>query len=166
MNVVFRPEVLAEALWQVSTPPPWVNLGPMDKTSFIERLNEDLGTEYQSIVQYIQHTATIKGPEYHSIAEEMDNHLAQELQHAKILAQQIDFLGGTPTVKVPEVPDAADGAAALKADVELEQRQLDRYRKRVTEANDLGLPDVAEALRPLLQQTQDHVRELQDALEA
>jgi bacterioferritin len=49
--------------------------------------------------------------------------------------------------------------------VELEQRQLDRYRQRVMESNDLGLPDVAEALRPLLQQTQDHVRELQDALE-
>jgi bacterioferritin len=45
--------------------------------------------------------------------------------------------------------------------MELEQRQLDRYRKRVSEANELGLPDVAEAL---LQQTQDHVREMQDAL--
>jgi len=65
----------------------------MDTSTFIERLNEDLGTEYQSIVQYIQHTATVKGPEYHSITEEMDNHLAQELEHAKILAQQIDFLG-------------------------------------------------------------------------
>ena len=137
----------------------------MDRTKFIERLNEDLGTEYQSIVQYIQHIATIKGPEYHSISEELDSHLAQELQHAKILAQQIDFLGGTPTVKVPDVPDASDGPSALKADVELEQRQLGRYRTRVIEANDLGLPDVAEALRPLLQQTQDHVPELQDALE-
>jgi bacterioferritin len=143
-----------------------VNLSAVDKASFIERLNEDLGTEYQSIVQYVQHAATIKGPEYHSIAEEIDTHLSQELEHAKILAQQIDFLGGKPTVKVPEVPDASDGVAALKADVELEQRQLDRYRQRVAEANDLGLPDVAEALRPLLQQTQDHVRELQDALES
>jgi bacterioferritin len=138
----------------------------MDKQAFIDRLNEDLGTEYQSIVQYIQHIATVKGPEYHAITDELENHLAQELAHAKILAQQIDFLGGTPTVKVPDVPDAADGAAALKADVELEQRQLDRYRRRVTEAMELGLPDVAEALRPLLQQTQDHVRELQDALES
>jgi bacterioferritin len=137
----------------------------MDTTDFIESLNEDLGTEYQSIVQYIQHIATIKGPEYHAITDELESHLTQELEHAKILAQQIDFLGGTPTVKVPDIPDAPDGAAALKADVELEQRQLDRYRKRVAEANDLGLPDVAEALRPLLQQTQDHVRELQDALE-
>lgn len=136
----------------------------MDMDTFIERLNEDLGTEYQSIVQYIQHTATVKGPEYHSIVEELNNHLTQELQHAKILAQQIDFLGGTPTVKVPDIPDASDGASALKADKELEERQLDRYRQRVAEANELGLPDVAEALRPLLQQTQDHVRELQDAL--
>jgi bacterioferritin len=39
----------------------------MDTSTFIERLNEDLGTEYQSIVQYIQHIATIKGPEYHAI---------------------------------------------------------------------------------------------------
>lgn len=136
----------------------------MDMDTFIERLNEDLGTEYQSIVQYIQHTATVKGPQYHSIVEELDSHLSQELQHAKILAQQIDFLGGTPTVKVPDIPDASDGAAALQADKELEERQLQRYRQRVMEANDLGLPDVAEALRPLLQQTQDHVRELQDAL--
>lgn len=136
----------------------------MDKETFIERLNEDLGTEYQSIVQYIQHIATVKGPEYHSITEELDNHLSQELQHAKILAQQIDFLGGTPTVKVPDIPNAPDGASALKADMDLEEHQLDRYRQRVAEANDLGLPDVAEALRPLLQQTQDHVRELQDAL--
>lgn len=136
----------------------------MDISAFIERLNEDLATEYQSIIQYIQHIATVKGPEYHSITEELSNHLNQELQHAKILARQIDFLGGTPTVKVPDVPNASDGASALKADVELEQRQLDRYRQRVAEATDLGLPDVAEALRPLLQQTQDHVRELEDAL--
>ena len=36
----------------------------------------------------------------------------------KSLAQEIDFLGGTPTVKVPDVPDASDRAAALKADME------------------------------------------------
>lgn len=62
----------------------------------------------------------MKGPEYHAITEELNNHLAQEVQHAKILAQQIDLLGGTPTVKVPDVSDALDGASVLKADVELE----------------------------------------------
>ncbi|HYZ57940.1 MAG TPA: ferritin-like domain-containing protein [Streptosporangiaceae bacterium] len=136
----------------------------MDTKEFIERLNEDLGTEYQSIIQYVQHTATIKGAEYDAIVDELGKHLSQELEHAKILAQQIDFLDGTPTVEVPPVPNHPDGASALQADLELEERQLERYRARYQEANKLGLPDVAEALRPLLEQTQDHVHELRDAL--
>jgi bacterioferritin len=136
----------------------------VDTKELIERLNEDLQTEYQSIVQYVQHTATIKGAEYTAIVEELGEHLSQELEHAQILATQIDFLGGTPTVEVPPIPNHPDGASALQADLELEERQLDRYRTRYQEANDLGLPDVAEALRPLLQQTQDHVNELRDAL--
>lgn len=136
----------------------------MDKQAFIDSLNEDLGTEYQSIIQYVQHTATIKGAEYRSIVQELGGHLAQELDHAKTLAEQIDFLGGRPTVRVPSIPDVTEGADALRADLDLEQRQLERYRQRVAEANEIGLPDVAEALRPLLEQTQDHVRELQDAL--
>jgi bacterioferritin len=136
----------------------------MDITEFIGRLNEDLGTEFQSIVQYTQHVATIKGPQYGSIVKEMGSHLEQELEHARILAIQVDFLGGTPSVRVPAVPDCPDGEAALRADLELEERQLGRYRDRVAEALDLGLPDVAEALRPLVAQTQDHVIELRDAL--
>lgn len=136
----------------------------MNKTEFIENLNADLQTEFQSIVQYVQHSATIEGPEYGSIVEEMAKHLNQELEHAMTLAHQIDFLGGTPSVTVPGIPDQPDGAGALKADLDLEERQLQRYRDRVAEATALGLPDVAEALRPLLAQTQDHVIDLRDAL--
>jgi bacterioferritin len=136
----------------------------MDTAAFIDRLNEDLGTEYQSIIQYVQHTATIKGAEYRSIVEELREHLGQELEHATTLAQQIDFLGGTPTVAVPEIPNVSEGAEALRVDLDLEERQLQRYRDRYAEANELGLPDVAEALKPLLEQTQDHVSELRDAL--
>lgn len=136
----------------------------MDTEAFIERLNEDLGSEYQSIIQYIQHTATVKGAEYRSIVEELGAHLSQELEHASTLAKQIDFLGGTPTVVVPPVPDVSEGRAALQADLDLEERQLQRYRDRVQEATDLGLPDVAEVLRPLLEQTQDHVADLRDVL--
>jgi bacterioferritin len=137
---------------------------PVDTKEFIERLNEDLGTEYQSIIQYVQHTASIKGAEYKAVVDELGKHLSQELEHAKTLATQVDFLGGTPTVEVPPVPNHPDGASALQADLDLEERQLKRYRTRYREANDLGLPDVGEALRPLLEQTQDHVNDLRDAL--
>jgi bacterioferritin len=59
---------------------------------------------------------------------------------------------------------ATDARAALRADLELETSQLERYRERVQQANELDLADVAEALRPLLTQTQEHVRDLQSAI--
>jgi bacterioferritin len=137
----------------------------MEQEKFIALLNEDLETEYQSIVQYIQHVATISGAEWLSTIEELREHLGQEVQHALTLADQIDFLGGVPTVAVPQVQGASEARVALEADLQLESNQLERYRERVAQAQDLGLPDVAEALRPLLEQTQDHVHDLQTVLD-
>jgi bacterioferritin len=136
----------------------------MDTKGFVEMLNQDLSTEYQSIVQYTNHVATITGAEYLSIVDELKLHLSQELGHAQILATQVSFLGGSPTTMVAPVVVADDSRSALQADLRLEQDQLDRYRERFAQANDLGLADVAEALRPLLEQTQEHVRDLQAAL--
>ncbi len=136
----------------------------MDVDGFVKLLNEDLGTEYQSVVQYINHVATITGAEYLSVVDELKVHLAQELNHAQILAEQVSFLGGTPATTVPPVTPASDSRGALVADLRLESDQLDRYRERFAQANELGLADVAEALRPLLEQTQEHVRDLRTAL--
>jgi bacterioferritin len=136
----------------------------MDRESFTAALDEDLQTEYQSILQYISHIATISGAEYLSTVNELKTHLTQELAHAQILADQIVFLGGRPSATVPPVDTAAQGIDALRSDLRLESNQLDRYRERFAQAMDLGLADVAEALRPLLEQTQEHVRDLQTAL--
>jgi len=136
----------------------------MDTTKLLELLNGDLELEYRSIVQYIQHIATAKGAEFQSTIEELRAHLTQELDHATALAEQIDFLGGVPSVSVPSVPEASTTRAALELDLELEQGQLERYRERVTQTEQMGLGDVTEAIRPLLHQTQDHVRDLQGAL--
>jgi bacterioferritin len=135
----------------------------MDKESLIEALNEDLRSEYQSIVQYISHIATVTGAEFLSTINELKVHLSQELNHAQILAEQISFLGGVPNTTVPLVEDLS-GRAALEADLVLEEEQLQRYRDRFTQAAELGLADVGEALRPLLEQTQEHVRDLRTAL--
>lgn len=135
----------------------------MDRESFIEALNEDLQTEYQSIVQYISHIATVTGAEFLSTIDELKIHLTQELSHAQKLAEQIAFLGGVPSTAVPVV-ETASGREALAADLRLEESQLERYRERFAQAMDLGLADVAEALRPLLEQTQEHVRDLQTVL--
>ena len=137
----------------------------MERTEFVELLNGDLELEYQSIVQYINHIATASGAEFLNIVDELKVHVGQELRHAQILAEQISFLGGEPATTIGQVIRSADTKSALQADLTLEKDQLKRYRERFAQANDLGLPDVAEALRPLLEQTQEHVRDLQAALD-
>jgi len=136
----------------------------MDKEKLVELLNRDLELEFRSIVQYTQHVATVKGMEFQPMAEMIRPHLRQELEHATVLAEQIAFLGGEPTTHVPEVPNETEPQQALLLDLELEERQLGGYRERFEQAEAMGLPDVAEALRPLLEQTQDHVRDLRGAL--
>jgi bacterioferritin len=136
----------------------------VDRNQLTRLMNEDLASEYRSIVQYNQHLATLKGLEVQSLLAELKQHLGQELTHAMILAEQIDFLGGVPTVEVPTIPSVTETQAALQLDLELEEQQLERYRQRIEQTQELGLPDVAEALRPLLEQTQEHVRDLRTAL--
>lgn len=136
----------------------------MNQQELIEKLNKDLSMEYRSIVQYVQHISAVKGARYQQTVQELSAHLTQELDHALTLAKQIDFLGGTATNNVPSFDTVVEAEPALKQDLELEERQLERYRERVEEANQLGLPDIAEALAPLLEQTQDHIRDLRAAL--
>ena len=136
----------------------------MDTSELVRLLNEDLATEFQSIVQYIQHIAVVTGAEYTNTVTELRAHLTQELAHATALAEQVNFLGGVPTTDVPQIVTIMDTREALNADLALETRQLERYRERVEQAVELGLADVAEALRPLLTQTQEHVRDLKMAL--
>jgi bacterioferritin len=132
----------------------------MEKDSFVALLNGDLELEYQSIVQYIHHIATVKGAEYQSTLDELGVHVKQELEHALTLARQIDFLGGVPSTSVPAIAGQEEAEAALGADLHLESTQLERYRERVAQAEEIGLPDVAAALGPLLEQTQEHARDL------
>ena len=65
--------------------------------------------EYKSIVQYVQHIASVKGAEYQSTLDELGVHVRQELEHALTLARQIDFLGGVPATSVPAVAQVARG---------------------------------------------------------
>lgn len=135
-----------------------------DTGKLVDDLNGDLELEFKSIVQYVQHVATITGPEYTSTVDELKTHLTQELRHAMVLAEQVGFLGGVPTTAVASSDVTGDSRQALQADLDLETEQLQRYRERVQQVTDMGLPDVAEALRPLLTETQEHVRDLQSAL--
>ena len=68
------------------------------RDELIRLLNEDLAREYQAIIAYVVYSQVLKGAPYMNIADELEKHAGEELQHALIIAKQIDYLGGMPTV--------------------------------------------------------------------
>ena len=136
----------------------------VDRKALIGLLNEDLAREYQAIIAYVVYSQVLKGAAYMSIAKELETHAKQELDHALIIAKQIDYLGGTPAV-VPKPVKLSDKAEALlRFDLENETETIRQYRSRVRQCEALGEYAMAEHIREILMQEQDHQIDLATAL--
>jgi bacterioferritin len=134
------------------------------KKKMIELLNKDLGLEYTACIQYTQHQAMIKGAAYQSIQKELIIHATEELGHATIIASQIAYMGGTPTVDMPVPKFSDDNIAMLNQDLEGENDAIARYIARVKQAEELNLFHLAQQLRTILAVEQEHAMDLEQAL--
>ncbi|MBI3040209.1 MAG: ferritin-like domain-containing protein [Chloroflexi bacterium] len=137
---------------------------PIQLRELIELLNKDLGLEYTAIVQYAQHSGVLTGAEYGDIIKEIKIHANEELMHALILAQQIDYLGGFPSVNVPPAATSKDNREMLQQDLTAEEDAIARYKRRVVQAEELMELALAQKLREILSIEQEHAMDLKNAL--
>jgi len=100
----------------------------LTRKELIDLLNEDLAREYQAIISYVIYSQVLKGAEYMNIAGELEKHAGEELSHALIISNQID------------------------------------YRDRVRQCEALGEFSMAEHIREILMDEQDHQIALATAL--
>jgi bacterioferritin len=130
----------------------------------IEELNKDLEWEYAAAVQYVQHAACITGPEFESISKELIIHAQEELQHAVVVAEQIDFLGGVPTIDVEKREISANSLEMLQQDLTGEENAIRRYKDRIAQAEQLQEYGLRRVLEDILIQEEEHKRDLQTVL--
>lgn len=135
-----------------------------DVELLIDALNEDLAREYQAIIAYTVYSNVLKGAQWMSIAAELKLHAAEELQHALIIADQIDYLGGMPTATPKPVKLSDKPEEMLRFDLDNETDTIRNYRKRVGQAEALGHYALAERLRKIISQEQEHQHDLATAL--
>jgi bacterioferritin len=129
-----------------------------------ELLNEDLSREYQAIIAYVVYSQVLKGAAYMNIADELELHAAQELQHALTIAKHIDYLGGMPTATAKAVKLSDDPKVMLRADLDNENDTVRNYRERLRECEELQEYAIAEDIREILRQEQEHQIDLATAL--
>ncbi|HEX2455873.1 MAG TPA: ferritin-like domain-containing protein [Vicinamibacterales bacterium] len=129
-----------------------------------ELLNEDLAREYQAIIAYVVYSQVLTGAEYTDIAAQLEIHARQELDHALILSRQIDYLGKMPAVVPKPVRTSKNAKDMLRFDLDNENETIRNYRDRVRQCEALGEYALAEQIRQILVQEQDHQIDLASAL--
>jgi len=134
------------------------------RKQLIEGLNEDLSREYQAIIAYVNYSQVLKGAAYMNIADELAVHAGEELSHALKVANHIDYLGGMPTVTPKPVKTSEKAEDMLKFDLANEKETIRQYRRRVRQAEELNEFAIAESLRGILLEEQDHLISLATAL--
>ncbi len=136
----------------------------ISRKDLIELLNEDLRREYQATISYVVYSQVLKGPEYMNIAGELEKHAAEELRHAITICKQIDYLGGDPAADAKPVKTSSDAKQMLKFDLENENQTIKHYRQRVRQCESIGEFAMAEQIRKILVDEQDHQIALATAL--
>jgi bacterioferritin len=136
----------------------------VSREQLADLLNEDLEREYQAIIAYVVYSQVLKGAEYMNIAAQLETHAQQELQHALTISRQIDYLGGMPSVKPKPVKVSDKPREMLQFDLDNENETIRNYRTRIRQCEAIGEYALAEQLRDILVQEQDHQIDLATAL--
>jgi bacterioferritin len=134
------------------------------RQELIELLNEDLAREYQAVIAYVIYFQVLKGAQYMAIAGELEKHASEELQHALIISKHVDYLGGIPTATPLPVIQSERPDEMLRADLDNENNTIRAYRERVRQCEALGEYAIAEDIREILRQEQEHQIDLATAL--
>jgi bacterioferritin len=130
----------------------------------VDALNEDLAREYQAIIAYTVYSSVLTGAQWMKIAAELKLHAAEELEHAMIIADQIDYLGGTPTAVPKPVKTSNKAEDMIRFDLDNETETIRNYRQRVKQAEAIGHYALSEQLRTIIAQEQEHQHDLATAL--
>jgi bacterioferritin len=134
------------------------------RQALIEHLNDDLSREYQAIIAYVIYSQVLKGAQFMSIAGELEKHAGEELSHALKISKHIDYLGGMPTASPKPVLQSEDAETMLRADLENERQTIIAYRERLKECEALGEYAIAEDIREILRDEQEHLIDLATSL--
>lgn len=139
--------------------------GAVTREQLIKGLQEDLAREYKAIIQYVVFSQKLDGARFMNIADQLEEHAHQELDHALKIARQLDYFGAYPTHEPAPVEAPEENEAMLRADLQAEDETIRNYRERIRQADALGEFALSEVLREIIIEEQDHQIDLATALE-
>jgi bacterioferritin len=110
----------------------------MSQQALLEAMNEQLSAEYQAIIQYIQYSAVVTGPNRPELVNFFRAEIPDEQMHAQYLADKIAAMGGTPTTIAKPVPAAREPRELLENVLAAEEQAISAYTRLIDLADAAG----------------------------
>lgn len=136
----------------------------MTREDLIDRLNEDLASEFGAIIQYVTYAARATGPYRPQLSQFFLAEVPDEQMHAQFLANKIVSLGGAPTTQARPVPLPDGNRAMLEEVVEAEKRATESYVERARQAEEFGDKGLVVQLEDFIRDESSHVEETERIL--
>lgn len=130
------------------------------KQDLIDGLNEDLAAEYQAIIFYTVGAELMTGANRPELKEVFRAEVQDELGHAEFLAHKVVALGGAPATSPKPVDLGDSNRERLELALQAEEETIERYQRRVEQADALGESGLKVRLEDLIADETEHREEL------
>jgi bacterioferritin len=136
-----------------------------ENIDLLDVLNDLRARELGVIMQYMRQHYIATGPEGMLLADEFKAVAIVEMKHAEKLAERIEFLGGTATVKPSAFETEFEGVREMaKADFSAESDAVMRYKAAIKVAVAKDDVTTRKMLEDILGDEEDHLKTFTDML--
>lgn len=133
----------------------------VDTSTLIEGLNRDLAHEYQAIMMYNTYAAAVSGVHRKELSDFFLTEVADEVEHARFLAQKITALGGQPVTSAADFEYTESPREMVEIVARAEEETIERYVERMKQAEAYGDYGLAGKLHDIIADETDHKEEAQ-----
>jgi bacterioferritin len=112
----------------------------MANQELVDNLNRALSMELAAVIQYMQHSFLVTGPEREIYRSFFRKQSAESHDHAETLGDKIVALGGVPTVEPSMIRQSTDLTEMLRQDLALEREAMEAYMAAWESSKDSNRP--------------------------
>ncbi len=128
----------------------------MASKGLLSLLNEAIAREMQVSIQYMWQHVLWKGVSAFAVQEELKKIAVQEMKHAELIAERLNYLGGIPTTKPAPIFVGENLKEMLQQDVKDEEGAIELYKKIIKVARDEGDITTARLFEEILEDEEEH----------
>jgi bacterioferritin len=131
----------------------------------IDALNKVLELEIGAILQYLHHHWTGEGMESAAILPLFEKISLDEMKHAELVAQRINFLEGNPSTKPAPVKTGGDLRKMMQDDLEAEYGAIEFYKTVIRLADEVGDSTTRLMMEEIVAKEEEHADQWETILQ-